>query len=212
VGDRAFAAYTAAAVEKMEIEPSTLTFTRHIEAIPDLGEVEVLIQDLQAAWELENERSRVFVTKDEAKMIETFEFPLPPAVVWDLLTNPAKRIRWQSSLTSLDMVTDGRLGQGSINHCVHGPNRIVEHVVDWRPFSYFTVAYELEDDELWPWTFELEPTEGGTRVSWRLSNLGEGRMDFFDDWLARWQEDAKGDVPLLNELVAEEVGRLGPWD
>ena len=48
----------------------------------------------------------------------------------------------------------------------HGPDRIVEHVADWRPFSYITLEYDIKGvPSQLPLTYELEPYEEGTRLS-----------------------------------------------
>lgn len=52
----------------------------------------------------------------------------------------------------------------TINHCMHGDDVIIERVLDWRPFRYYTAAYEWPGIGEWPWTYELEPVDGGTRV------------------------------------------------
>ena len=73
------------------------------------------------------------------------------------------------------MVTDGRRGVGTVNHCMHGPDKIVEHVADWRPFSYITLEYDLEGHSVQiPLTYELEPHEEGTWLSARYGDPGNG--------------------------------------
>ena len=70
------------------------------------------------------------------------------------------------------MMTEGRRGVGTVNHCMHGPDLIVEHVADWRPFSYITLRYDLDDVDNWAWTYQLDPLEEGTLLTTRLSDPG----------------------------------------
>lgn len=34
-------------------------------------------------------------------------------------------------------------GVGTRNHCMNGKDAIIEEVLDWRPFDYFTVSVQL---------------------------------------------------------------------
>ena len=94
-------------------------------------------------------------------------------IVWDYLTDPVKRPQWQKLVTEVIAQTEGRRGTGSVNHCMHGPDVIIEHVSDWRPFSYITLRYTVGDIEDWAWTIQLEPVDDATHVTMRLSNPGD---------------------------------------
>ena len=48
----------------------------------------------------------------------------------------------------------------------------VEHVSDWRPFSYVTLRYEVAGVENWAWTQQVEAHNGGTKMTVRLSDPG----------------------------------------
>lgn len=61
-------------------------------------------------------------------------------------------------MTSIEPQTPGRIVVGSVNHCMHGPGLIVEHVADWRPFSYYTTDYPMEHTL-------AKASSGGTRWS-----------------------------------------------
>jgi class 3 adenylate cyclase len=173
IGKPAFAVYTEKTLSKMAMDPTILGFAPHTETLSGIGDVQVFVQDLSVRWAFEQERHRDFVTSEQAIFEVEFETPSPPPVVWNHLTDPSKRIVWQSATTSLESVTGGRAGAGSINHCMHGPDLIIEHVSDWRPFSYITCRYDIgEDIEQWAWTTQLEETDKGTSVTIRLSDPG----------------------------------------
>jgi hypothetical protein len=208
IKESAYAVYTRATLDAMGVDPVILGFTPHVEHFDDVGEVEVFIEDLTVRWKFEQERHRVFVTPSQAILDEVFELSAPPEVVWHYLTDPAKRAQWQSSVTDIVTVTEGRRGVGSINHCMHGPEKIIEHVADWRPFSYLTVQYDLDDGTPWPWTFEFEPVETGTRLHLRMADLGPDVMGFFADYEKGWRAEVETDRPILERLLREEVGTL----
>ncbi|MEA1902990.1 MAG: DUF2652 domain-containing protein [Actinomycetota bacterium] len=174
IGKPAYAVYTAKTLSQMAMDPSILGFVPHTEEFGDVGQVEVFIQDLGVRWAFEQERHRDLVPSNNAIYERTFETSASPATVWDYLTDPRKRPLWQHLVTEVLAQTDGRMGVGSINHCMHGPDVIVEHVADWRPFAYMTLRYDLEGIvDKWAWTWNLDETDGATVVSLRLSDPGE---------------------------------------
>lgn len=172
--DSGYAVYTRATVDAMAMDPSILGFKAHTETFSDIGEVEVFVQDLGLRWTYEQERNRDYVTGPEAVFEVSFEAPVEPAVVWDHLTDPLKRPKWQRLVTEVLTQTEGRRGVGTVNHCMHGPDVIIEHVADWRPFSYITLRYQLDGIENWAWTYQLDKLDDGTRLTMRLSDPGEG--------------------------------------
>ncbi|MCZ6506208.1 MAG: DUF2652 domain-containing protein [Actinobacteria bacterium] len=179
IGKPAYAVYTEATLKKMSMDPSILGFVPHTETLDGIGDVPVFIQDLAARWDFEQERHRDHVTSDEAIVEISFDTPAAPAIVWEHITDPAKRMIWQSTVTDLVTVTKGRRGKGTINHCAHGDDVIVEHIADWRPFSYITTRSDYEGvAHQWAWTQQLEKLEdGGTRMTLRISDPGPGIWD-----------------------------------
>ena len=204
INKKAFAVFTGATMEAMHMDPAILGFRPHTELFDDIGEVPVYIHDLAVRWAYEQERHRVFVTKDAAVMNKTLEFPAPPPMVWDYLTDPAKKAEWQSEVTGVDMVTEGRRGVGTVNHCMHGPDKIVEHVADWRPFSYITLEYDLEGHSVQiPLTYELEPHEEGTWLSARYGDPGNGIWaEIGEEWSAIMDRSGSNLVETITEQMA----------
>jgi hypothetical protein len=173
VNKSGYAVYTQATVDAMAMDPSILGFKPHTETFDDIGEVDVFVQDLGIRWTFEQERNRDYVTSPEAVHEVSFEAPVAPAVVWDHLTDPVKRPMWQKLVTEVLTQTEGRRGIGTVNHCMHGPDVIIEHVADWRPFSYITLRYQLNGVENWAWTYQLDKIDNGTRLTVRLSDPGD---------------------------------------
>lgn len=173
IGTPAYAVFTRSTLDTMGMDPTILGFVPHVETFDDIGDVEVFIQDLALRWTFEQERNRDFVTSSEAVYEREFDTPAAPSVVWEYLTNPQKRPLWQTGVTELIRQTEGRVGAGTVNHCMHGPDSItVEHVSDWRPFSYVTLRYEVAGVENWAWTQQVEAHNGGTKMTVRLSDPG----------------------------------------
>jgi uncharacterized protein YndB with AHSA1/START domain len=98
--------------------------------------------------------------------------PPPPQVVWEFLTTPGRRVQWSVGVT--DVIQDAagnRRGIGTTNHCMHGKDAIIEEVLDWRPFDYYTLRSTMQTPagpiKLLS-TVELEPTASGTVVHMRF--------------------------------------------
>jgi uncharacterized protein YndB with AHSA1/START domain len=122
------------------------------------------------------ETHQVVVTPEIADADLKSEFDAPPSVIWEWLNDPQKRNLWWVSFThwSERLRPDGRTGPGAINHCNHGVGDMLETVLDWRPFDYYTVEMHIT-----PGRFNLTQTthleakpDGGTklRVYYRLQN------------------------------------------
>jgi uncharacterized protein YndB with AHSA1/START domain len=204
IGKPAYAVYTKATLDAMAMNPAILGFVPHTETFSDVGEVEVFIQDLATRWTFEQERNRDFVTSADAVHEACFTTPAAPAVVWDYLTDPVKRPLWQKLVTEVIAQTEGRRGAGSVNHCMHGPDVIVEHVSDWRPFSYITLRYDVAGLEDWAWTFDLQRTDdGGTTLAIRLSDPGGDAWDTYGpDFIASVTDQTTHLAALLAEVTA----------
>lgn len=173
IGKPAYAVYTAKTLSQMAMDPAILGFVPHTETFSDIGDVEVFVQDLGVRWAFEQERHREFITSGDAIYELVFETKAKPPQVWEYLTDPRKRPLWQKLVTEVLAQTEGPTGVGSINHCMHGPDVIIEHVADWRPFTYMTLRYDLEGAvEKWAWTWQIEETDTDTKVSLRLSDPG----------------------------------------
>jgi len=173
IGKPAYAVFTKATLESLAMDPTILGFVAHTENLADIGHVEVYVQDLALRWTFEKERNRDYITSAESVYERSFETPAAPAVVWDHLTDPTKRPLWQRHVDEVLGMTEGRRGVGSVNHCMHGPEVIVEHVADWRPFSYLTLRYDVGELRNWAWTYQLDQLEDGTRLTMRLADPGE---------------------------------------
>ena len=73
------------------------------------------------------------------RVIET-DFPAPRPAVWDLITMPGNRPRWQGSDSVVENTVKGRRGAGTQNHCLHEKDAIIEDILDWLPFDHITFA------------------------------------------------------------------------
>ena len=168
IGHAGYALYTDAVVVAMGVDPAALRMRRHGEVVKGIGAANGWIQDLHERWAEERERRRVKVSREEAADVTTYDLPAPRALAWSYMTEPAMRAAWDPAIMRVDEVTaGGRRGTGTRNHCVHGKEVILEEILDWRPYDYYTTEVKSPMPILKPirMTFEFEDTPEGTRVT-----------------------------------------------
>jgi uncharacterized protein YndB with AHSA1/START domain len=206
IGVSAYAAYTAACVAAMGIDdPVAAGFTEHVEPFEGVGDIRMWVRDLEAAWTSELERARIVVEPKDAAKIYALEFDAPQALVWEWITSPARRIQWQYGATGIEQVagTAGRRGAGTVNHCIHGKDTLIEEVLDWRPVDYVTVRTQL-------------PAPGVPKLvnSFVLLDLGDGRtrveMRLARPKSAKDRAIAEQLLPMLDVSIDEGLKALRP--
>ena len=212
-GVRAYALYTEDCLRAADIEdPASLGLVEHREEYEHLGEVAGWVADLDAAWTDEQARSRVYVEPKAALVSIDYTLPAPPAIVWDYLTSPARRLRWQAGVTEIveEAATGGRRGVGTTNHCVHGKDAIVEEILDWRPSEYFTLNWQMPipGSPKVKTTYELTDAAEGTDVSMRMERPRSAKdRAFLEQVLPGLKPIFEAGVAALKPLVAEEMAR-----
>jgi uncharacterized protein YndB with AHSA1/START domain len=173
LGINAYAALTETLASTLAIEPEALGMRRHILTYEHVGDVAVLVLDLEQRWQEEESRQRVYVGPKDAAFNMELDIDAPPQVVWDFLTTPGRRMGWQklTGTTGIEIQpgTGGRRAAGTITHCAHGENMVIEEILDYRPNDYLTLG---STNPGLPFkmrmTFELEPTATGTHMSFRV--------------------------------------------
>lgn len=172
-GFLAYALYSEPCIAAMGIsEPERQGFLRHVVPTDIAGDVTVWLRDLGGAWRAEQERTRRVVDANDAIAAYTFETPAPPQVTWEYITSPIRRPQWAADAI-IEQTATGRRGPGTVNHCIHGRDAIVEEILDYRPYEHLTVQSKMPMPGLPKLVSSqvLEPLPGGgTRVSLRFAN------------------------------------------
>jgi uncharacterized protein YndB with AHSA1/START domain len=205
-GISAYALYTEACAAAMGLEdPRAAGLAEHVEDFEGVGEIRSWVRDLEAAWQAELARARILVEpKNSARIYETV-VAAPRPLVWDWITSPARRIQWQYGATGIEMVegTAGRRGVGSVNHCIHGKDTIVEEVLDWQPVDYVTLRTQM-------------PMPGVPKLvnSFVLSDLGDGstkvEMRLLRPRSAKDRAIAEKVLPMLDFSINAGLSALRP--
>jgi hypothetical protein len=174
LGIGAYALISQACIDASDIDPAALGMRAHAETYDRIGDVPAWVHDLDRRWQEEEARGRVRVTAAEAILDMAIPTGVPPQVAWEFLTKPGQRMSWQPWVTEVAIkgASGGRRGLGSVNHCMHGKDAVVEEILDWRPYDYVTDRTVI-DTPSGPvkalHTIELEPVPSGTIIHLRFA-------------------------------------------
>ena len=204
LGTKGYVLVTADSMAALELDGDALGMRAHVEHYDDVGEVACRLEDLDARWKVESDRQRVYVAADGASFERSYTAPAGRTVAWEWLTAADRRALYAADEVVL-MTPGGRQRPGATNHCMHGPDVIVEHIADWRPFDYFTKSYDLPGIGRMDWTFELVEHDGKTTVSVRGEPLTGERHDAWlqlaDDVLAGLDHNGNAFVTRLEQVA-----------
>ncbi len=174
LGMSAYALISQQCIDVSGIDPAALGMREHTETYDRIGDVPGWAHDLEHRWQEEEARRRVRVSPEESILAVSIPTGVPPQVAWEFLTTPGQRMTWQPWVTEVTIkgATGGRRGLGSANHCMHGPDAVIEEILDWRPYDYVTDRTIL-DTPGGPvkmlHTIELEPDTAGTTIHMRFA-------------------------------------------
>jgi uncharacterized protein DUF2652/polyketide cyclase/dehydrase/lipid transport protein len=204
LGLAAYALYTDACIAAMGLgDPAGAGLLGHNEQFESVGEIGGWVRDLANAWADEEATARLLVEPEQAMRVWQASFHAPPSVAWEWTTSPVRRPQWQHGVTAVaENVARGRRGAGTVNHCMHGKDAIVEEILDWRPFEHVTQRTQLPDPALPKMTtsYEFEPETDGTRVVIRLLRPRSTKERSIVEKI----------LPMLDEMFESGLAALGP--
>jgi hypothetical protein len=198
-GLRGYALLTQACADAAGIACEAAGMSRHTESYDDVGEIGAWVLDLDLRWRREQERATDRVATSDADVEWVGELEAPPPLAWTWMTDPQKRLLWQSDTLAMDQANpDGLVGVGTTNHCVHGAYAVDEEILDWKPFAYFTDRTVSEKMRL-VITTEFEPVKEGrhTRVTWRARPVNPDE-----------REGLLAMAPMFTAILADGFERL----
>ncbi len=221
LGTRAYALITQQCVDGSDIDPAALGMQAIVETYDRIGDVPAWVHDLEARWQEEETRARLFVTAEDAIVDVSATTKAPPQVAWEFITTPGRRQGWQFGVTEVVVTgsTGGRRGPGSTNHCMHGKDAVIEEILDWRPYDYFTNR-TIIDFPTGPvkmqHTIQLEPTPRGTTIHWRYAAPKSKRErtavadHIAPGFLERFEHTGRDIVAQLDAEFAARTADAGP--
>ena len=209
LGGHAYALYSNSCIQATGIDPIVQGLVEYRELIDIFGEVKCWVRDLEEAWEKENGRQRNEVTRDKAAMVIEFDIAAPRPTVWEYFTLPDLRPKWRGADEVRETVASGRRGAGTVNHCMHGKDAIIEEVLDWRPFDYLTLTTLLPmpaaPKVLMTYAF-FESAGGGTRVEIRVAMPKPKDKAFLEKVGPPFREHITNEVAALRLMIEGQKG------
>jgi uncharacterized protein YndB with AHSA1/START domain len=213
-GMKAYAMFTDDAIQAMQARETATCFVCHAESYEHLGAVPVYLYDLHPYWEKAEQQQREYVSPEAASAVAHIRVPAPPAVVWDIFTNPATRGQVVAGKVTASDLQNGRIGVGATYHCAHGDGTAIEEMVlDWKPFEYFTVEQAPDPKKGVLMTAHFEPRAEGqaTRLTLTLAlHMNGSTNGLVQRLLCKWMFGERGhgkDFARLARLVAEDYAR-----
>lgn len=184
-------------------DPAAAGMTPHREALEGVGEVGAWIVDLGAAWAAELARARVVIEPKDSAVVYDATLDAPPALAWEYVTSPVRRPLWQAGVEQVRQEAGpaGRRGIGTVNHCMHGRDAVIEEVLDWEPYDHVTYRSLLPVPNV--------PKMVNTFV---FTDLGDGRtrldVRFATPRAAKDRKIAEGMLPMIDGLMRQGLAAL----
>jgi uncharacterized protein YndB with AHSA1/START domain len=204
-GFAAYALYSEACVAAMGLsDPALAMLVEHRETFEGVGEIGGWVRDLQAAWDEEQRRATVVVgLRDTIRSYDVI-VAAAPALAWEWATSPARRPHWQYGVEAVlpQGGPAGRRGTGTVNHCIHGKDMIVEEVLDWQPYDHvsYRTLLPIPDVPKLVNTFVFDDLgDGRTRVEVRLGRPRAAKDRAFAETL----------LPTFDVTFREGLAALG---
>ncbi len=212
-GVNAYALITQQCVDASDLEPLELGMQPITETYEVIGEVTAWVHDLERRWAEEDSRQRVRVSSEQAIYEVAMPTAAPPQVAWEFMTAPGRRTAWSAGV--IDVVVDakgGRRGVGSTNHCMHGKDAVLEEILDWRPYDYYSQRSTIPTPGgpvRMLVTVELEPTVDGTTVHFLYAPPKTAKERAIVTQMRPMLDDLmrRSEIDLVAQLEAEIAAR-----
>jgi len=204
IGSRAYAVYSDACVRAAGIDPAAQGLVEHHESIDIIGDVKLWLCDLDEAWRKENEQTRLEITREDAYAILEFDIAAPRQALWEYLTVPSLWQKWWPTDALVEQSANRRRGVGTQVHCMHGKDAIIEELLDWRPFNYFTLSAQLPipgaPKVVMTRALEERPN-GTTHLEMRIAKPRAKDKAFLDQVAPKFAEDVTKGIATLRQLL-----------
>jgi hypothetical protein len=210
LGIDAYALYSKAVAGAIPDKKIFENLPVHKERYPDVGMIEVFVQDMHEVWQQKKTEMRVVVTEEEALTVLEFDFPVPPMILWDYITKPEYRsILFGSDYQELTNQKGGRIGVDTVYVCAHGDKIFRQTILDWEPFEQYTTK---ESPPLPGITSHLThrvlPIETGSKLIMRWGkSMGSWPLRVFADMMGKVliSKNFITYTQLLNEKIQKDL-------
>ena len=170
---KAYALITAAAADALALDELKNETKPYTIALSEFGTITATVLDLGARWENHRERNEIVVSEHEPLYFKPVSrvIPFGTDIVWEYLTDPVQRPRWQEGVHSFSRASGDphRLRTGAVDHCAHGKQSIVINYVDVRPLKHMTGEVLMPLGGKMRFSLLTAPESKGTRVTARFA-------------------------------------------
>jgi len=211
LGSRAYALYTDAALQCAGVDALAQGMIAHHETIDIIGDVRCWLRDLESAWQREEEGRRIEVNVTDAVATFAIDVTAARSTTWEFLTMPGRRVLWTAGSTGVNESTvNGRRGTGTITHCMHGKDALVEEFLDWRPHDYVTRRVQVFDTGVsMTMTHALsDRADGGTHIEIRVAKPEPELMERFGQLTPLLEQSMQASGAALVEQLNEAAARF----
>lgn len=165
LGFGAYIAYTADAIEALDLPGFVTTLASITEDTDEFGPVHLQVEDMHTVWDKRRDEAVEVIPESDVMLTFVKDIDAPVGMVWDHLTDPAKRSRlFASEPGGTTRSGDGRMGTGGTYVCAHGKMRIPHRIVEWAPLSQY--SFQSEGPRLQnSWQFRLTDLGDQTRLN-----------------------------------------------
>jgi class 3 adenylate cyclase len=156
-----YALFTHACVTALGLDVAALHLVPGVERFDYLGDVPVHLLDLSSRFAAD---AGTWAPPRRKPLLEAdLRVPLVPMALWEELTSPENRARWEG-LQSIEQVGDAPRGLGMVTSCTAERLATIEQIVEWRPFAAFARTVKLPRNARLTARHELLPDGDGTRL------------------------------------------------
>ena len=144
-----------------------------------------------------------------------FDIAAPRQTVWEYLTVPGQWQKWWPTDGIIEHSGNRRRGVGTTNYCMHGKDAIIEELLDWRPFDYFTVSALLpmpDAPKLVMTSAVQERPNGTTRLEMRLAKPKPKDMAFVDQFAPTFKGNLTKAIETLRRILEERQTSIAVID
>ena len=124
--------------------------------------------------------------------------------MWEYLTVPSQWQKWWPTDALVEQSGNQRRGVGTQVHCMHGKDAIIEELLDWRPFDYFTLSALLPipgaPKVVMTRVVEERP-DGTTHLEMRIAKPKAKDKAFLDQVAPKFKDDVTKAIGTLKQLV-----------
>jgi len=166
-GVRSYAFITQACVDSLGLDWLAERARPHEEVYEHVGSVRGYVHDLAPAWAIDRASRSTSVESEDAWLNVSTEIEASAQEVWDVISTPTFRGLWHRA--SRVEPTGGRTGPGTEYRCFSGQTQKIDRIVQWRPFRQMSLDCEWAMGARVRVTLDLAASDGGTRVTARLS-------------------------------------------